>query len=284
LPGNDVLCAQLARLAGGELTILEARNFPDGETYLRFAGDLEGRDLILVCTLDRPDAKIPALFFAAEAARELGARRIGLVAPYLCYMRQDKRFLPGEAITSRSFAAWLSRSFDWLVTVDPHLHRHRTLAEIYSIPARALSAAPLVGDWIKKNVRQPFLIGPDVESRQWVEAVAAACGAPWTVMEKTRLGDRTVQEKVSSIPLLAGRIPVLLDDIASSGATLLEAARLLPVSGSITAVAIHALGDEKRDAALADAGLRLVTTNTVAQTGATIDVGPLLAEEIKTLL
>ena len=171
---------------------------------MRFADGLDGQSVVIACTLDRPDAKIAGLLFAADAARELGAKRVGLAAPYLCYMRQDRRFQPGEAVTSRSFAALISRHFDWLVTVDPHLHRYRALNEIYSIPALALHAGPVIADWIMQNVTKPYLIGPDRESSQWIEAVAGACGAPWAVLTKTRTGDRSVSETALSVPL-AGR-------------------------------------------------------------------------------
>src|SRR5690349_13405832 len=100
LPGNELLASRLAVLAHGAIGALETRQFPDGETYLRFVDELKDREVVLVCTLDRPDAKIAPLLFAAETARELGAHRVGLVAPYLCYMRQDQRFKSGEAVSS----------------------------------------------------------------------------------------------------------------------------------------------------------------------------------------
>jgi ribose-phosphate pyrophosphokinase len=269
----------LAELVQGATGTLATRHFPDGETYLRFDDGFMDRDVVLVCTLDRPDAKIAPLLFAAEAARGLGARRVGLVAPYLCYMRQDQRFKEGEAITSRSFAKLVSGAFDWLVTVDPHLHRYHSLAEIYDIPAKALHAGPFIAGWLKDNVNRPYLIGPDSESRQWVEAVARDCGAAWTVLQKTRIGDRVVQEKCPTGLLPDGVTPVLLDDIVSSGATFLETRRLLNSSGSSAiAIAIHGLCSAGTEAALKAAGIRLVTTNTVPNSLALIDVAPLIAK------
>lgn len=281
LPGNEDLASRLAAASGGTVGRLETRRFPDGETYLRFADGFEGQNVVIACTLDRPDAKIAGLLFAADAARELGAKRVGLAAPYLCYMRQDKRFRPGEAVTSRSFAALISRHFDWLVTVDPHLHRYRALDEIYGIPALALHAGPVIADWIMQNVTKPYLIGPDRESSQWIEAVAGACGAPWAVLTKTRTGDRSVSETPLSVPL-AGRTPILLDDIVSSGATILEALRQLPADAEpAVAVAIHALCSDDIRRGLTAKGTRLVTTNSVPNPGAMIDVVPLLADGVR---
>ena len=134
------LSARLAEHLPCEIGELSRRQFPDGETFLRFDTPIDGRQVILLCTLDRPDTKLASLLFAASATREHGARSIGLVAPYLAYMRQDKEFRPGEVVTSRLFAQLISEHFDWLVTIDPHLHRYRALGEIYSIPSVTATA------------------------------------------------------------------------------------------------------------------------------------------------
>lgn len=280
LPGNELLAARLSELIGGISATLETRQFPDGETYLRFADDPKGRYVLLCCTLDRPNSKIAPLLFAAGAARELGAARIGLVAPYLCYMRQDKRFKAGEAVTSRHFASLLSQAIDWVVTLDPHLHRYRSLSDIYAVPAKTIHAGRAIGNWIKENISRPFLIGPDAESRQWVEAVAEDCRAQWTVAEKIRSGDRVVHEQALADPVPPGVTPVLLDDIVSSGATMLETLRLLKEveTRPAIAIAIHGLCDASIEAALEISGARLVTTNSVPNPWAQIDVAPLVAE------
>ncbi len=140
--------------------------------------DLTGRRVALVCTLDRPDPKLLPLLFAARTASELGDASVGLVAPYLAYMRQDRRFHTGEAVSARLFASILSPQFDWLVTVDPHLHRIHSLAAIYEMATRVLHAAPAIARWIAREVENPVLIGPDGESVQWVSEVARTTGAP----------------------------------------------------------------------------------------------------------
>lgn len=137
MPGNEAMAASLAAQLNVDVGVLDCHTFPDGETLPRFTVGLADRHVALVCTLARPNDKILPLLFAAAAARDLGAAHVGLVAPYLSYMRQDRRFHAGEAITSRHFAALLSRTFDWLVTVDPHLHRYKSLSDIYDIPAIA---------------------------------------------------------------------------------------------------------------------------------------------------
>jgi ribose-phosphate pyrophosphokinase len=284
LPGADELAALLADRLGLSQVELEHRRFPDGESYLRLHDKVDGADLLLIARLDRPDERVPALLFAADLARELGAARVGLVCPYLPYMRQDQRFMPGEALTSRTFARWLSAHFDWLVTVDPHLHRYASLDEIYSIPSHVVGAAPALADWIADQVPDPVLIGPDGESEQWVSAVAAHRDLPWRVFSKVRRGDRDVSLTDPDLSGLSNRTPVLVDDIISSGTTLIEAASRLVEAGlrRPVAVGVHGLfADGARTALAASAIERVVCTNTVAAPEADIDIAPLLGGAIE---
>ena len=282
MPGNGTMTRSLAERLGAELGDVELHAFPDGETYLRFVTDIAGRSIAIVCTLDRPNDKILPLIFAAATARELGAAQIGLVAPYLAYMRQDRRFKPGEAVTSRQTAQLLSNAFDWLVTVDPHLHRYGSLSEIYRIPTRVVHAAPLISAWIREHVASPLIIGPDNESEQWVSAVAQDAGAPYSVLEKIRHGDRDVEISVKNLADLSGRTPVLVDDIISSGRTMIEAVRQLTSLGGMppVCVAVHGLFADNSDEHLGKAGARVVTSNTIAHKTNGIDVGELLANAI----
>jgi ribose-phosphate pyrophosphokinase len=285
MPGNEATARTLARLLAGDIGQLALHAFPDGETYLRFLTDPSARAVALICTLDRPNEKILPLLLAAATARELGATKVGLVAPYLAYMRQDRRFKPGEAVTSREFARLLSNGFDWLVTVDPHLHRYDSLEDIYDIPTRAAHAAPLISQWIKTNVERPMIIWPDRESEQWVSAVAKEAGAPCTVLDKVRRGDREVEISAQDLRGLDGRTPVLVDDIISSGRTMIEAVRLLTGrrAANPVCVAVHGVFADSSNALLAKAGVRVVTSNTIPHATNGIDVGQILAEAISEL-
>ena len=106
LPGNDDMTSRVAAALAADVGRLELRHFPDGEAHLRFADDVAGRDVVLVSTLDRPDDKFLPLAFAAATARELGATRVGLIAPYLAYMRQDRHFEDGDAVTAPLLPGW----------------------------------------------------------------------------------------------------------------------------------------------------------------------------------
>jgi ribose-phosphate pyrophosphokinase len=284
MPGNEAMARHVAS-HGFEAASVEMRRFPDGETYLRLLGNVQGRALAILCTLARPDEKVLPLVFAAATARELGATRVGLIAPYLAYMRQDRRFKPGEAVSSRPFARLLSESFDWMITVDPHLHRYGALSEIYTIPTRVVHAAPLISAWILANVPNPLVIGPDSESQQWVSAVAATAQAPYTVLEKVRHGDRDVEIRVKDLGAWRGRTAVLVDDIISSGRTMIAAVRQLEAAGFAAPVCIgvHGLFADHSDRLLAQAGGRVVTTDTVPHPTNAISVAAALANAAQDL-
>ena len=284
-PGNEPLATSVLAALDAEPIAFASRRFPDGETYLRIDSDVHGRPAAVLCSLKEPDERFLALAFLADTLHDLGATSVGLVAPYLAYMRQDRRFLPGEALTSASFARLVSARFDWLVTVDPHLHRLKSLAEIYGIPAEVAQSAPLLADWIRANVPRPFLVGPDAESEQWVQAVAEAVPCPHVVLEKSRRGDRDVL--VSAIPageLRAGRTAVLIDDIVSSGRTMIETVRQWTREGlpGPVCLAVHGVFAAQAYEALQAAGAaRIVTTNSIAHASNGIDIGGLLAEPVR---
>jgi ribose-phosphate pyrophosphokinase len=287
LPGAGALAAQLAGRLHCAWSELALHRFPDGETLVRLDAPVQGRCVVLAGSLHQPDDKTLPLLFAADAARELGASQVGLVAPYLAYMRQDQRFQPGEAVTSRSYARLLSCSLDFLITVDPHLHRWRSLAELYPIRTRVVASAPLVARWVVRHVPDAVLVGPDQESEQWVSEVAALAGAPWTVMTKQRRGDHDVAVRLAQRGRWTGRTPVLLDDIVSTGHTLLAAAEALRQAGLAVpvCVVVHALFEPDAQWRLVEAGLsRVVSCDTIAHATNAIRTGPLLARALRDML
>lgn len=285
-PGNETQAHALAKALGAMQGGLDWHRFPDGETRVRI-DTLPRDEACLMCTLADPDPQLLPLLLTAAALREQGAARVGLVAPYLAYMRQDRSFHPGEAVSARHFGALLGVHFDWLVTVDPHLHRIARLADVFPRPHRVLHAAPLLTDWIRKNVPQPFLVGPDAESAQWVSAVAAGLGAPWTHLVKRRLGDREVQVTLEDTSAARDRRPVLVDDIISSGHTMAEAVRHVrsAFGRPPVCIGVHALfAPQARDLLLEAGASQVLTCNTVPDASNAVDVLPDIAAAVRPLL
>ncbi len=286
MPGAGDWGERLAERLGASRCGLESRRFPDGEIYLRVLDEVRGRPVAVVAELRDPDPQLPGLLFLADALRELGASSVGLVAPYLPYMRQDIRFREGEAVTSRSFAGLVSTAFAWLVTADPHLHRLASLGAIYRIPTAAVSSAAAIAAWVREQVAHPHLVGPDQESAQWISEVAALAGCPGSVLRKHRSGDRSVDVTLPDLEALRGRTPVLVDDIISSGQTMATTVRTLRAAGfaAPVCIGIHALFADDALAALLAAGAhRVVSCNTLHHPTNAIDVSEALAGSVRVM-
>lgn len=262
------------------------RQFPDGESYLRITTPVAGRSCIVIADLSHPNKKYLPLVFLLETLRELGAATVGLVAPYLSYMRQDRRFVEGEAVTSKVFAADISQHMDWLVTVDPHLHRYHSLDEIYRVPSRVVPGAHALAEWLKSR-NDLVLIGPDAESEQWVSGIAEHSGHPFVIGSKQRFGDRDVRVTLPDMGAYRSCTAVIIDDVISSGQTLLQCIASVKKKGiaRIHCAAVHGIFADGADAALLSAGLAsLVTTNTIAHGSNAIDIAPLLIDPIAAFL
>jgi len=288
LPGNESVAAELAPMLEAEVLLPLVRRFPDGESHVRIDADLHGRATALVCSLDRPDDKFLQLLFAAATATDLGAGSVGLIVPYLPYMRQDGRFQRGEAISAKLFASFLSPHIDWLVTVDPHLHRIHALTEVYRVRSIVLRASEQIAQFVAEQVPDPLIVGPDRESAELATAVAQLLRAPLETFAKQRTGDRNVVATASeNLGNWRDRTPVIVDDIISSGSTMIEALGVLSAAGMRPPVCIgvHAIFSGDAYGVLERAGAaRILTTNTIAHPSNAIDIVPLLASGVKTAI
>ena len=273
----------LAGALGVPWALVQRHRFPDGESKLRLPPELPAR-LLVLRGLHQPHDKLVELLITLPAARALGARQILLVAPYLAYMRQDMAFTPGEAVSQRHIAALLAAHVDGLVTVDPHLHRIASLDEVMpGCRSQALSAAPLLGAWVARHVPGALLLGPDEEALQWVAAAGRAHGLDHAVCHKQRLGDRDVRVALPAVPL-AGRAVVLVDDVASTGRTLVEAATAALAAGaaSVDVAVTHALFVDHAMAQLRAAGVRHVwSSDAVPHASAVVPLAGLLAAAVR---
>lgn len=283
--GNSIALAQdVARRLKVAYSPLTISAFPDGDVYLRFKAKLQGETLVIVHSFQpEPNMSLFNVIFAAETAKDLGAKKVILVAPYLAFMRQDKRFHPGEAVSSKIMAKLLSGSVDQLITFDTHLHRYHSLKEVFCIPARNLTANMLLAAYIKKKFRNLVIIGPDEESYQWAEEIAKVVQCPVTCFKKTRYSSRKVAVKmVKTIPL-KGKNVVIVDDVISTGHTVVEAAKEAYHLGAkrVDAVAVHGLFAETAMTKLKKAKIKTITTtNTIKHKTNKIDVADLIGKAL----
>lgn len=284
-PENLAQAAALAEQLSIPCLKIDLHHFPDGESKLVLPPEHD-EHVLLFRTLDHPNEKLLELFLVASALKEQGVKRLTLVAPYLCYMRQDIAFHPGEIVSQKVLGRMLANFFDDLITVDPHLHRISRLNEAIPIDhAITLTATGPFGQYLSTRNDKPLLLGPDEESRQWVESIARLSGLDFGVASKLRRGDREVVISLPELPL-AGRNIVLVDDVASTAETLIVAAEELRQVGvtKISVLVTHALfvGDALQK--LRGVGVEdIASSDSVPHPTNVVQLAPIIADAIRQL-
>ena len=285
LPIHRAHVAPLAEGLDVPIYDVQVHRFPDAEVRLTLGG--ASTTALLYLPLDQPNDKLVLLLLACDALRRSGTRRIVLVAPYLCYMRQDIAFHPLEAVSQSAVGRLLSGLVDRVVTVDAHLHRTKHLGAVFpGIEADNLSAMPALAAALAQTSLDPatLVVGPDEESEPWVAALASPLNLAHAVGHKERRGDHNVDIRFDEAAPIAGRPVLLVDDIVASGGTMQTCARRLKTLGAtrIDVVITHALFP----AALLDdfhqAGVRSVrSTTSVPHITNAISLSPVLIDALQ---
>jgi ribose-phosphate pyrophosphokinase len=276
---------RLADCLDVKLTKIILHHFPDSESFVRLPPVLP-EHIILCRSLNQPNDKLIELLLCAKTARELGAKRLTLVAPYLSYMRQDFANQPGVAVSQRIIGNLLAGLFDDVITVDPHLHRISSLDQAIPIKnAISLSAADEIGRFLKRKLGDALLLGPDSESEQWVGHIAKVTGFDYVIAHKDRIGDKQVEITLPE-HVYHKQPVVIIDDMASTGRTIGKTATLLQAKGckDIHAAITHPLFCEDAEAYIRQSGVKSIwSTDSIDHPTSCIRLDRLLAEAIRTM-
>ena len=258
--------------------------FPDDELYLRFGVSLKNKAVTLVQSFYKniSDCIIEVLL-AAKTASELGAKKVILVAPYFPYLRQDKRFHTGEAISQSIIGDLFGKYFNTVYLLDPHLHRRFKLNQIFNVKALKLTSNSLIAKYIKEHVKNPVIIGPDEESYKWARNVANILNVESRILKKKRLSSYHVEIKLNKKIDLENKNAVIVDDIVSTGHTILETAKILKKLGAenIYCICVHGIFANDALKKLHKAGIKDVSTNTIPNKVAKIDVSGVIAGTLR---
>lgn len=282
LPQAERLAARLAL----PWTQVFLHTFPDGESLLRLPTTLPKH--VIVCrSLNQPNDKLIELMLCAKTARQFGVERLTLIAPYLCYMRQDTANQPGEAVSQRIIGQMLADLFDDVITVDPHLHRIDRLEQAIPLQnAISLTAADEIGVFLQQRLPHAILLGPDSESRQWVSAIAEKIGFDYAIANKIRGGDKQVSVQLPDFDFQQQTV-VIIDDMASTGRTLANAGTQLAAAGAkqVIAAITHPLFCGDAEQIIRQAGVSDIwSTDSISHSSACIHLDHLLANAIDALL
>lgn len=285
--GSEKLGYMVSRLLKCEYGRAIYKKFPDNESYIRFLSSVEDKDVVLIYSLGlNPNEYLIETLLSVKTLRDLGCGKIRLVIPYFAYARQDERFNPGEAISIEIISEFIGNmDIDEIYTVDMHLHRYRDISDLFNIPAYNLTAMEEIAKYISQKyvLNNPLVIGPDSEAEQWAKIVAKKLGTEYDILEKRRIDEYNVVV-VARKRDVKNRDIVIIDDIISTGGTVIESVNALRKMGAnkIIVGCTHPLLVNNALRKIYSTGIfDLIGTDTVPSPVSYVSVAPVIAKALK---
>ncbi len=269
----DRLAKELGEVSGKTVT----KRFPDGECYVRVMDDLEREDVILVQST-ATDADIVELLLLQDAIQEYRVRSLITVVPYFGYARRDKLFNKGEAISSRSVIQAIQRNTDAVLLVDIH---NLMILTYYDIPVENISGMLQIADFLKEAGVE-MVLSPDEGSVSRARIVGQNMGTSVDYLEKTRIDGETVRITTKMLDVYRKRVAIV-DDIISTGGTILEAAKQLKDQGAkeVIAACTHGLFAQGALEKLEKVCDTIISSDTIENETSVVSVAPELAKAIQ---
>ncbi|MFX1562507.1 MAG: ribose-phosphate diphosphokinase [Promethearchaeota archaeon] len=287
---SKTLAWKVAQNLNTEYLDTEIKRFPDGEIYARFLGDVAGKDVVLVQSLGHePNQYLIELFLMLDALKDMKARRVITVLPYFAYARQDERFKQGEAVSVKTISRLIEAAgADHIFTIDSHRHRVVDQTHLTKIPLDDLSAMSVLAKYMaaKYQMHQPAIIGPDAEAGAWAKIAADTLGVDFDSLEKKRFDAETVEIRPRKLDV-KGRDVLIVDDIISTGNTIIKAIEVLKENGAkdIYVACTHPLLVLNALVRIYQAGaIDVVGTDTVHSPISLVSVAPVIADAVKKVL
>jgi ribose-phosphate pyrophosphokinase len=276
-------CVSLGRkIAQGKgLLVGEAKNerFPDGEVYLRLVTPVKGEECVIVQSTLGNDNLVELLLFL-DMLRDQGASSVHAVVPYFGYARQDKSFNSGEALSAKTNLKMLLSLSDSVTTINCHFLDREGVFKYNGLEIKNLDAFPLLAKYFKEHLKHPMLIAPDKGSLEYARNAAGLIGCEFDFLQKKRLSGEKVEIQTKDLDV-KGKDTLILDDMVSTGGTIIEAAKLLRSQGasSVNAGCVHGVfsqGTQK----VASAVDRLVCTDTIERDISKVSVAELIRKSL----
>ena len=264
---NPALSKAIVDYLGTSLGECEVVNFPDGETFVRIADSVRGRDVFVIQSIcGRPNETLMELLIMIDALRRASAGRITAVLPIYGYARQDRKDQPRVPITAKLVANLLTTAgANRVLTMDLHAAQ---IVGYFDIPVDHVHAFPVIMKWVKdKNLQNPVVLAPDTGSAKSAHEYSKLMGCDFAITTKERKGAEDV-EAYSLVGSVDGRDVVIIDDLTSTCGTLCAAATMAKQHGAqrVVAAVTHGMLNAKGLERLASSDIdELAVTDTVPQ-------------------
>ncbi|HUD09296.1 MAG TPA: ribose-phosphate pyrophosphokinase [Patescibacteria group bacterium] len=265
---SKVLASRIAKRLNKEASVAEVFRFPDGEKRIRIRENVLDQDCVIVhSTALLPDEAYMEVFIMVDALKRSGAKSVTVAMPYMGYSRQDHVFRDGEDVSLEVMIKLLEATgVDKFIAFDLHSIR---IPELFSIPVIHLSALPIFAEKIKKEFKlnEIVLVSPDMGGIRRIKEISEMLGnIPYATIEKNR---DLVNGEINDSGLngdVRGKIAVIVDDMISTGITMVDAAELLVKNGAIKvfAYATHAVFSKGTDELLQKSKIeKVVVSDTI---------------------
>ena len=278
---SQKLAAKVAREMGENLTPIETRRFPDGERYIRINDEVPREVVVIQSTGYPQDENLIELFLLLKNLKSLGVEKIRVVIPYFGYGRQERRFKSGEAVSAVIIAELLEAAgASEIYSINLH---EKNIKEFFKIPVHEISAMPIIADYIEGNIDDPVIIGPDKSAFGFAKEISGILKCECDYLEKIRLSPERVETKPKNLDV-EDREVVIIDDIISTGGTIVNATKLLRELGARKVVVgcVHPVLVEDALLKIFAAGVEDVfATDTLRSDVSNISVAKLIAGYLK---
>lgn len=278
---SQKLAAKVAWDLRENLSPIETRRFPDGERYIRIKGEVPKEVVVIQSTGYPQDENLMELFLLLKNLKSLGVERTRVVIPYFGYGRQERRFKSGEAVSAVIVAELLEAAgASEIYSINLH---EKNIKEFFNIPVHEISAMPMIANYINEHIEDPMIIGPDKGALGFAEEISGILKCDCDYLEKTRISPEKVEMKLKNLDV-KGRDVVIIDDIISTGGTIVSASRILNDLGANKVVVgcVHPILVEDALLKIFAAGVDDVfATDTLKSDVSTISVAPLVAGYLK---
>ena len=287
------LAAHVAEELNDDLCYVETKKFPDGERYLRVDGEIDDEVTVIQSTGYPQDENLMELLFLISNLKDLGAKKVRVVVPYMGYARQEKRFHDGEAVSAKIVANLIqSAGADEFITFNK---KKKCVLDFFDIPTTNISAMGAIAEYIDEKIdEKPLIVAPDKGAYPFAQEIAEILDCECTYLSKVRLGPDKVETRIVdvegssdetvNVDSVKGKKAFIIDDIIATGGTIVNAVKILKEYGakSVDVCCVHPILVNGATMRIYAAGANsLISTNSLSADSSRVSLAKSIANVLR---